>query len=112
MSFVNRMAGGVRTAARLCVTLLEVLSGALAYAVAKVEATSLSWSSGSRYTPYFYNSSPVLPNADARSGRGILLTSSSKGIPSSGVAIIVIIRRRLVTDNVIIGYKKFFDKGF
>jgi hypothetical protein len=42
----------------------------------------------------------------------MLLTSSSRGTPSSGMAFIVIIRRRLVTDNVIIGYKKFFDKGF
>jgi hypothetical protein len=39
-------------------------------------------------------------------------TSSSRGTPSSGIAFIVIVRRRLVTDNAIIGHKKFFDKGF
>ena len=62
--------------------------------------------------PCFSNSATVLSSAAARSGRGICFTSSSRGIPSSGVAVIGIIHRRLVTDNVIIGYKKFFDKGF
>ena len=109
---VKRTDAGVSTAARLFVTLLDVLSGSWAYAVDNVAATSLSTSSGATYMPCFSNSATVLSSAAARSGRGRCFTSSSRGIPSSGVAVIGIIHRRLVTDNVIIGHKKFFDKGF